>query len=357
MTVTSTGEGERTAAGEREAPRRSWRWLSVRTIGAVYVLLLLAVIFSIAEPDTFPTAQTGKTILNQYAITGIVALAVTVPLVAGVFDLSVGAVMSFGSMFTVILLTETTLPVALVLVLVVLACIAIGIFNAIVVAVFRIHSFIGTLGSGAIISALVVAISNNRTIVGERISEGFSEPIALFDIGGITIPVLYLLVLMVVIGLALEQTKTGRYLYATGFDPEAARLAGVRVRWLQGGSLVVSAVVAGLAGIVLAARLASSSPGVGSSYLLPAFAGAFLGATQFRHGRFNAWGTVLAVLLVGTATYGLLLMAAPEWASEVATGAILLIAVGLTGFERRAHGGRRRPAESETGPERAEAPA
>jgi ribose transport system permease protein len=346
MTVTEQAEqGRHDAAGATTgrkpvggSGRRLRRWLSIRTIGAVYVLLLLATFFSIAEPDSFPTAQTAKTILNQYAVTGIMALAVTVPLVAGVFDLSVAAVMSFASMLSVILLTETGLPVVLVIVLVILACCVIGLFNAFVVAVFKIHSFIGTLGSGAIVAALVVAISGNKTIVGERVAERFSEPIALSDVGGITIPVLYLLVLMLVVGLALEQTKTGRFLYATGFDTEASRLAGLRVRWLQGGSLVTSAVIAGIGGIVLAARLASSTPGVGNSYLLPAFAAAFLGATQFRHGRFNAWGTVLAVMLVGVASYGLLLMAAPEWTTEIATGVILLVAVGLTGFERRSIG-------------------
>jgi ribose transport system permease protein len=342
MTVTERGEqGAEATASRRLTGRRDARLrtrLSIRTIGAVYVLLLLVVFFAIAEPDSFPTEQTAKTILNQYAVTGIMALAVTVPLVAGVFDLSVAAIMSFASMLSVLLLTDTSLPVTVVIVLVVLACCVIGLFNAAVVAVFKIHSFIGTLGSGAIVAALVVAISGNKTIVGESVAARFSEPIALSNIGGITIPVLYLLVLMVVVGLVLEQTKTGRFLYATGFDPEASRLAGVRVRWLQGGSLVVSAVIAGIGGIVLAARLSSSTPGVGNSYLLPAFAAAFLGATQFRHGRFNAWGTVLAVMLVGVASYGLLLMAAPEWTTEIATGVILLVAVGLTGFERRSIG-------------------
>jgi ribose transport system permease protein len=317
---------------------RARGWLSIKTIGAVYVLLLLTIFFSIAEPETFPTAQTAKTIFNQYAITGIAALAVTVPLIAGVFDLSVAAVMSFGSMLSVILMTETGLPVPIVIVLVLLACAILGVINAVIVAVFKIHSFIGTLGSGAIIAAFVVAMSGNKTIVGERISDELSQPVALHDVGGVTIPVLFLLVLMVVVGLVLEQTKSGRFLYATGFDPEASRLAGIKVRWLQGGSLVTSAVIAGFAGIVLAGRLASSTPGVGESYLLPAFAAAFLGATQFRHGRFNAWGTVLAVMLVGLASYGLLLMAAPEWTTDVATGLILLVAVGLTGYERRSIG-------------------
>lgn len=248
-------------------------------------------------------------------------------------------------MLSVILMTETGLPVPVVVLLVLLACAILGVINAVIVAVFKIHSFIGTLGSGAIIAALVVAMSGNKTIVGDRISDELSQPVALHDVGGVTIPVLFLLVLMVVVGLVLEQTKSGRFLYATGFDPEASRLAGIKVRWLQGASLVTSAVIAGFAGIVLAGRLASSTPGVGESYLLPAFAAAFLGATQFRHGRFNAWGTVLAVMLVGLASYGLLLMAAPEWTTDVATGLILLVAVGLTGYERRSIGSEDQGAE------------
>lgn len=316
---------------------RNWKkWLSVKNIGAVYVLIVLAVFFSIMEPDSFPTDQTAKTILNQYAITGIMALAVTVPLVAGAFDLSIASVMSFGSMFSVLLITETSFPIPIVILLVLISCGLLGVFNALVVAVFKIHSLIGTLGTGAIIAALVVAISGNKTIVGDRISGGLSQPVALFDLGGLTVPVVFLLVLMVVVGLVLEQSRRGRFLYAIGFDPEASRLAGIQVRWLQGGSLVTSALIAGFAGIVLAGRLASSTPGVGDSYLLPAFAAAFLGATQFRQGRFNTWGTVLAVMLIGLASYGLLLMAAPEWTTEVATGVILLVAVGLTGHERRA---------------------
>jgi ribose transport system permease protein len=320
------------------ATPRKQQWgslLSVRNIAGVYVLALLIVLFGVLEPDKFLTEQTAKTILNQYAVTGIVALALTVPLAAGVFDLSVAATMSFTSMLAAILLKDTDLPILLVIVAAVLAGTLIGLINAVIVVILRIDSFIATLGTGAIITAATVAISDNKTITDARVSGRFADFMAQNNFDGITIPVLYLAVIMLVLGFVLEQTVSGRYMYAIGFDQEAARLSGVRVRLLRGVVLVVSGTVAAFAGVVLTARVTSGTPGAGDPYLLPAFAAAFLGATQFRPGRFNAWGTVLAVMLVGTANYGLLLSSAPQWAPDVFTGAMLLVAVGVTGLERR----------------------
>lgn len=316
-------------------PSRLARILSVRNIGGVYVFLALIVFFTILEPDKFATAQTAKTILNQYSVTGLIALCLIVPLAAGLFDLSVGATVGFSSMLTAILVGKTEIPIPLVVILVLLAALTIGLMNAAIVVMFKIDSFIATLGSGAIITALTIGISDNKTITGGRLGGSFSEVFARADLAGITIPVLYFLILMVILGIVLEQTSTGRFWYALGFDTEAARLAGVRVKALRASTLVISASIAGFAGIVLTARVASSAPGSGEPYLLPAFAAAFLGATQFRSGRFNAWGTALAVILVGTANYGLLLASAPQWAPNVFTGAILIVAVGITGLERR----------------------
>ena len=111
---------------------------------------------------------------------------------------------------------------------------------------------------------------------------------------------LYLLVIAGAIWFVLEHTATGRRLYATGFNPDAARLAGVRTDRLRFLSLITSALLAGVAGIVFASAIGSGSPTAGDAVPAPAFAAAFLGATQLRGGRFNAWGTVIAVLLLGT---------------------------------------------------------
>jgi ribose transport system permease protein len=324
----------------RSQPRAGLRWssLAFSKVGGVYVLLLIIVVFGILEPNRFLTMQTAKTILNQYSVTGLVALSLVVPLAAGMFDLSVGAQMGFSSMLVAVFVEQEQMSMALAIALVLAVGVLIGLVNALIIVVLRIDSFIATLGSGAIISALTVGVSANRTITGARLSSDFGHNIALRNFNGVTIPVLYLLVFMVVLGILLEQTRTGRYWYAIGFDADAARLAGVPVKRLQAVSLLISGFIASVAGVVLTARISAGTPGAGEPYLLPAFAAVFLGATQFRSGRFNAWGTVLAVMLVGTGTYGLALTSAPEWAPNVFTGAVLIAAVGLTSLERRKAG-------------------
>jgi ribose transport system permease protein len=168
-----------------------------------------------------------------------------------------------------------------------------------------------------------------------RLSGDFAK-IGQTDINGITLPVFYAIAFAFAIWYLLEHTATGRRLYATGFNPDAARLAGVRVERLRFMSLITSGLLSGVAGVVLASTLQSGSPSAGSPFLLPAFAAAFLGATQLKHGRFNAWGTIIAVLLLGTGTTGLALASAPQWAANMFVGVVLIAALAVTGIQRRA---------------------
>jgi len=146
--------------------------------------------------------------------------------------------------------------------------------------------------------------------------------------------VLYLLIIMGLLGYWLERTGSGRQLYAIGFNLETARLTGAPVKRLITTSLMCSAVIAGFAGMVLASRVASGSPNAGAAYLIPAFSAAFLGATQFRAGRFNPWGTVIAVMLLGTGNIGLLVSGGPTWTPQLFTGTVLIAAVALTAMDR-----------------------
>jgi ribose transport system permease protein len=140
---------------------------------------------------------------------------------------------------------------------------------------------------------------------------------------------------MLVLGYVMEWIPFGRHIYAIGFNQEVARLGGLRIFTCSAITLLASSLFAGLAGVAEAATIGAGSDTVGPSYLLPAFAAAFLGATQFRRGRFNPWGTVVAVLLLGTGDVGLLVVGAPAWSPDVFSGAMLIVAVSLT-----AHGGR-----------------
>ena len=131
-------------------------------------------------------------------------------------------------------------------------------------------------------------------------------------------------------GLVLSRTVSGRYVYAIGFNARVANLAGIRVKAVQAGSLLCSGVIGAFAGIVLTAHVSSATPAIGDSYLLPAFSAVFVGATQFASKRFNVLGTIIAVLMLGTGQYGLLVAGAPQWTPNVFQGLALVAAIGLT---------------------------
>lgn len=323
---------ERSAVSVPATPvRRAVSALSFRNIGAVYVWLVIAVLFSVWAPETFPTTTTVKQILNGNAVAGLVALSVVPPLAARVFDLSVAYTMSLTSVLTAYFLVSTGLGPAAAIALAMTAALLIGVVNGIVVVVLRVDSFIATLATGALIQSLITMVTNDSSITGlPLLAEPFAS-IAQLDAGGITLPVLYLLLAAVTIWFLLEHTATGRRLYATGFNADAARLQGVRTDRLRFLTLVSSALLSGCAGIVFASSVGSGSPTAGTPYLLSAYAAAFVGATQLRAGRFNAWGTVLAVLLLGTGVTGLGLATSAPWAASLFTGSVLIVALVLTG--------------------------
>jgi len=324
------------ARGRASLSTRLIRGLAFDKIGAVYVLLGIVVVFSIWVPDTFPTLATVKQVFNANAITALAALSITIPLAARVFDLSFAYTMTLAGVVAAHFVA-TGVPLTLAVLLGLATGLAIGLVNAIVVVGMRIDSFIATLATGSLIQALITMATGDTPILDLKLAGGFAK-IGQTQIDGFTLPVLYALVVAIAIWFLLEHTATGRRLYATGFNPDAARLAGVRTDRLRFMSLIVCGGLSGLAGIVLASTISSGSPTAGTPYLLPAFAAAFLGATQFKHGRFNSFGTLLAVLLLGTGTTGLGLANAPQWAESMFVGVVLIASLAVTGIQRRGTG-------------------
>lgn len=321
----------------RSAPSlrtRVRRGLAFNRIGALYVWLGIVVVFTIWVPDTFPTLSTVKQVFNANAITALAALSITIPLAARVFDLSFAYTMTLTGVITAHFLS-VGVPLLPALLLGLGAGVVIGLVNAVVVVVMRIDSFIGTLATGSLILALITMATGGTAIISTKLQGGFTK-LGQTNLSGFTLPVVYVLVVATAMWFLLEHTATGRRLYATGFNPDAAKLAGVGVDRLRFMSLVVSGTLAGATGLVLASTIGSGDPAAGSSYLLPAFAAAFLGATQLKHGRFNAFGTLIAVLLLGTGTTGLALANAPQWAADMFVGIVLIASLAVTGIQRRA---------------------
>jgi ribose transport system permease protein len=298
--------------------------LSPKTIGAGYALVVLIVLFTVWRPETFPKYVTFTGILQDGAIGGLVALGLIVPLAAGVFDLSVGYMLGFAAVFSASLLGDTSWPVGVVLLVTILASAVVGLVNGLVVVQLGISSFIATLATGSLLQAGIQYMTD-----GQIITEGVDRIAGLgsTSIADITLAPLSMIALAVLLWVLLQHTAVGRHLYATGLGGEAAVLAGVRTKRLQFGALVVSAVVAGFAGVLVTSNVGAASPDMGPSYMIPAFAAAFLGATQFKPGFFNAGGTVLAILLLQTLTNGLSLAGVALWVPSLFTGIILISAL------------------------------
>ena len=215
-------------------------------IGAVYVWIAIIVVFSIWVPGTFATTTTVKQILNSDSISGIAALAITIPFCAGVFDLSFGYVMSLtGVAAAHFLVSGWSVVPAVALALVI--GLGMGVINGVVVVVMRIDSLIGTLATGSLMAAFITLTTQDIPINSPVLGGPFSD-IGQVTIAGVSLSVVYCLVIALAMWYFLEHTASGRRLYATGFNRNAARLAGIRVNRLRFGALVTSGFVAGLAG-------------------------------------------------------------------------------------------------------------
>lgn len=326
-----------------------WKSFSPRNIGVVYLYGLIWVVFTLWVPDTWLTWLTHRSVLNQITITVIVALGLLVPLAAGVFDLSIAGTISASAVTVSWGMVDAGWPVPVAILAALGVGAIVGNINGFLVVKIRIDSFIATLGMSSILTAYAIWRSSNRSIIG--VPDAFKS-LATELVWGLNKTVFYALVLAIVLWFVLEHTALGRYLFATGGAREPARLAGVQTDRYVWGSLVTSAMFAALGGVLLAAQFGSTQAQSGSPYLLPAFAAAFLGSTQFKR-RFNVWGAVLAVVVLQSGVKGLQLAGVgTTWIESLFFGIALVVAVGFSSYRKRVHGGERRWwRREESGPE------
>lgn len=331
-------DGQTPAPAPGRRARSRLELLSPSRISTVYLLIAIIIIFSIWLPRLFPTTRTAEQVPDTYAITALAALALVIPLSAGIFDISVPYTMSLGGILSAWFLVQANLPLPVAIIAALVISMAVGVVNSFVIVVLRVPSLIATLATGSLVDAVNSFVTNYTPITGGKLGGDYAA-IGQQQIGPVTLPVLYAVVAALAIWYLQSHTATGRRLFAVGFNEGAARLAGVRTDKLITGSLLTSSFIAGLAGVVLASVNASGAPTAGTSYLLPAFAGVFLGATQFQPGRFNAWGTIIAVVMIGTGVTGLQLANTPQWAGSLFTGVVLIVALGVTRRQQFRGGG------------------
>lgn len=329
MQPTETSLGSDTPVQEPVAPqRRSRRGARARLLLYRYAVLIVLIgfvaFFSIKLPGTFFTRGNFNTIVNSQAVLLLLALGLTLPLSVGEFDLSVASMLGFGSIMLTYLSGTSHWSTPLAIAAVLAIGVLVGLINGFFVVRFGVNAFITTLGTGTVLTGLTLYVSGGQILSGVPAAVTNFSAWTLFQL---TSPVYVALGLAVLLWYLYEQTPAGRYLYFVGEGREVARLAGLpvaRLRWL---AFVGAGIVAALAGILAAGQLGSSDPSVGPNFLLPAYAAAFLGATTIRPGRFNPFGTVVALYLLVTGVTGLELMGYSSWVEQVFNGTALVIAV------------------------------
>lgn len=312
------------------------------------IFVALVIFFSVNETsgEVFRSGANIRVILANQSVTGLVALAMIIPLCCGYFDLSVAAIAGLANVTSAALIGTHGWPVALgILGALVVALIA-GTVNATLVARLKLSAFVITLGTFTLIGGLLVWYTKGATI-----SEGL--PASLGNWGsatylGLPRPFWLLLVVALILWYVLMHTPFGRKLESIGSNERGARLVGITVDRHIFLAFLGSSLLAGIAGVLLTSRSGGADATTAQGYLFPALAAMFLGATTIRPGFYNVWGTLVGVYFIGMAVSGLTLLGATSWVQPVFNGTALIVAVALSSFIGRGALRRDRPAETES---------
>jgi ribose transport system permease protein len=294
----------------------------------VVAFILLVIGFSILRPDSFLTANNFSGLFVNQIVVVFAAVGLMAPLIVGELDLSVGYLVGFGQALVVALMTIAGFPVVAAVATTLVACALLGLVNGILVVRFEINSLIATLAVGNILYGIVLWFTGG-TILFQDVPQDFLA-ISGRSFISVPLPIWYGIVLVAVVEFVLNYLPIGRRFYAIGGNRRAAMLTGIPVPRLVLVAFAASAVTCGLGGIIIASRLGSAQPELGPSFLMPAFASAFLGATTISPGRYNALGTAAAVYVVAVIVAGLQQLGVPFWAENIVYGLALVSGVGLS---------------------------
>ncbi len=306
---------------------------------AFAALVVLLVAFSLASPNFLQTDNLIG-ILLATTVNGVLALGVTFVIITGGIDLSIGTVMTLSAVMTGVLVTNWHWPLWLGTAGGLAPGTVAGLTNGTLVAKLKIPPFIATLGVLNVAKGLALVFSGLRPIYFTD-TPIFNETAMASAIGavfpGIAVPnlVLVLFAAALAASFALSKTSLGRYTFAIGSNEEAARLSGVNVDAWKIAVYATSGLFAGIAGVLIAARLNSAQPSLGFGYELDAIAAAVIGGTSLSGGEGSILGTVIGAFIISTLTNGLRILSVPQEWQTVVTGAIVILAVYLDIVRRR----------------------
>lgn len=294
------------------------------------VLILMCIILAIAS-DKFLSVGNLMTIIKQISIQSIVAIGMTMIIITGNIDLSVGSMVAFGSVCTAMML-KAGIPVPAAILLAIVICGALGFISGGVTAKLKLHSFLVTLALMQAFRGLAQTMTGGFPVAG--FPDGFGK-IASLSIGPVPILVVYMILFYVVFIYIMKYTAFGRSIYAIGGNQESARLSGINVEKIKTMVFVISSMLCGVAGVLLTAKVRSGDPTSGEGWEMDTIAGAIIGGTNMMGGEGKLGGTIIGLLFVGILGNGMVLLGVNTYMQSVIKGLVIFLAVILNSIQKR----------------------
>ncbi len=307
------------------------RYSVIKSWGLAIALIVISVALSFAMPN-FLTVSNLINVVRQISINGILAVGVTFVLLTGGVDLSLGSLIALTGVVAACVAHPSQYPVVVPVALGVLAGTACGAINGIVITKGRVAPFIVTLGMMTVARGLALVVSGGRPV--SDLSSSFTRLGG--DVAGVPIPAIILAVIALASFLFLKNLRLGRYIYAVGGNEHAARASGINVNAVKLFAYSVCGAFAGVAGVVLAARITTGQPNAGVGYELDAIAAVVIGGTSLSGGVGGVGGTILGALLIGVINNGLDLLNVSSYYQAIVKGVIIVGAVWLDSKQKKA---------------------
>lgn len=297
-------------------------------IGIISVLFIMCVVVTLIT-DKFLTANNIISVLRQISINTYIALGMTLIIILGHIDLSVGAIVAMSGTLTVGFIVNQNIPIGVAIVMGLLLGVLAGFLSGFTVSTFRVPAFIITMAMMNIANGIAYVYSGGQST---RIKDDFFIAIGtgyLFNV--IPLPVVYMLILIIIVSFVLGKIKFGTYVYAIGGNREAANLSGVPIKKVEIIVFTLSGLLSAFAGLVLCSRMYSGQPSVGSGYELDAIAACVLGGTSMSGGKGRISGTIFGAMVIGIISNGLNLIGVSSYWQLIVKGLIIACAVLLDG--------------------------
>lgn len=299
--------------------------------GTVVFFSLICAAFAILRPHSFFKISNVVTVLRQISILAILGAGLTVVMITGRIDLTIGNTTSAISVLIGALMVDFGMNVWLACIIGVAAGALLGALNGATVAYIGIPDFIATLSMGFLISGFNQAYTKGHPI------SNLPKVFSIFGKGsllGIPVSIYMMFICLVVVYIVLNKTRFGRHVYAIGGNQEAAMMSGINVKKNLLMSYVVSGMGCALGAIILSSRLQTCHPSAGDAYMMDALATVYVGATAFKNGEPNIMGTFIGALIIGVLNNGLTLCNVSYYSQDIAKGAVILLAVTITSIQR-----------------------